>query len=144
MFHTHHLTCMSHSLNKRLNNLHNNARIGGWVYFKIYFNWSLWKFFSMIRNNRLFSCDEVIVILVEGNKEMPAMLVQQDIPQGIELRFHSSVCFCLIKSICLLISWLKTIYLTNRQMILKIYESASKWVLVAGLGKALCTVPTTK
>jgi len=54
---------------------HNNARIGSWVYFKIYYNWSLWRFFSMIRNNKLFSCDEVVVILVEGNNEMSAMIV---------------------------------------------------------------------
>lgn len=75
MFHTHHLTCMSHSLNKNWITFHNNARISSWVYLKIYYNWSLWSFFSMIRNNKLFSCDEVVVILVEGNKEMSAMIV---------------------------------------------------------------------
>lgn len=31
--------------------------------------------FPMIRSNKLFSCDKVVVILVEGNNKMSAMIV---------------------------------------------------------------------
>ena len=52
-------------------------------------------------------------MLEDQNKKMAATLVDQNNPPRIELYFNANNTFCWIKSMRLLVTWMKTLYITN-------------------------------
>ena len=59
---------------------------------------------------RSFSDDVMAALLVNQNKEVAAMLADQNSPQGIEFYFYANNFFCFTESIRPLVTWVETMY----------------------------------
>ena len=55
------------------------------------------------------SCVVMVAISLYLKKEMSAILVNQNIPKRIEISCHVDILCCFVKSLWLLVAWVKTI-----------------------------------